>query len=243
MSQHKFKKVFIIASPNEPEDRKKNVAALLELIPEATIQPAIYPSITKVPFLERLKDLSAARTGTRLNNGEIGILLTNRSIWRSILQMEGNSTDKFLILESDSTINNLPFFLDKGKEITDGYDMFFLGAWSGNMKLKRSTIQTVSLPFKIGVPYMKSVCCGYGYVVNTHAASQLLQFTKKIGHPVDEFKKYLPKNIFRIGGIMPELISELPYSTTIGHPNYGNPLFRAKMFLVHLRNSLVSYFS
>lgn len=243
MLKSPFRYTFIISSPHEPEDRLSNVELLQQQIPRTILQPAIFPNQQKVPFLEKLRKKSGERTGVTLNAGEIGVLLANRCIWRQIVHLKPNEEDIFLILESDSKINNYHVFREKAGLMMKGYDLFFFGGWTGRMMLKRSTIQVFDPPFKVGDPYIKTVCSGYGYAINLRAAKTLLQYTKKIAYPVDEFKKYLPANRLKIGGVVPELVSEQPGTTTIGHPNYKSFLFQSKMFLVHLRNSIVSYFS
>ena len=128
MLKSPFRYTFIISSPHEPEDRLSNVELLQQQIPRTILQPAIFPNQQKVPFLEKLRKKSGERTGVTLNAGEIGVLLANRCIWRQIVHLKPNEEDIFLILESDSKINNYHVFREKAGLMMKGYDLFFLEA-------------------------------------------------------------------------------------------------------------------
>jgi len=239
MFQPLLKNIYIIASPHEDEQRQRNVQHLQKQLPRVNIQPAIFPSETRVPFLQKLQEYSEKRTGLRMNPGEIGVLLSNRAIWREIVFQHNEGY--FLILESDSNIKDLDLLLNQSSFIKN-YDVFFFGGWYGKMLLKRSTIQQVG-QYRFGDAVFKTVCSCYGYAINVKAAKELLKYTGKIAHPVDEFKRYLPEGHLRLGAILPEVISELPSTSSIGHPNYENISFRIRMLLVNLRNQLKAYFS
>jgi len=242
MEQASIIRGFVISSARE-QARAKHVEKLKEQLPGLLSMEAVYPKYEKVPFLKKMQILSLKRTGTSLNEGEIGVLLSNRKIWRAILKLAKDDTEHFLILESDSCINDHAFLCSQGKKITTAYDLFFFGAWMGHMKLKRSTKTRIADRFQIGEPYVKTICSCYGYSVNRKAAKHLLQQTAKIHFPVDEFKKYITPGYLRIGGIKPELISEIPGSSTIGHNNLHPVLHSLKQQMLDIRNSIICYFS
>lgn len=235
-------KAFIICSVYETT-RRENISRLKQQLPGLKEIEAVYPSRQHVPFLKQLQKRSEERTGTRLNEGEIGVILSNRKIWRSIVAEAGDELEPYLILESDSCINDLSFFSDKGKQLAEGYDLFFFGGWMGHMQLKRSSRQHAGNGFMVGEPYRKTICSAYGYAVNKKAARYLLQKTARIQYPIDEFKKYTEPGELRIGAIVPELISELPGSSTIGHKTVHPVLYKLKMLVLDTRNAIICYFS
>lgn len=239
MIQNVFNHIFIIASANEDEQRRNNVAYLKDLLPNVIIHPAIFPSEKHIPFLNPLQILSEKRTGHRLNEGEIGVLLSNRAIWRKIV--EEHEEGHFLILESDSCINTISVLLNNDR-ILENYDLFFWGGWYGNILLKRSTIKQIG-DHSYGDAIFKTVCSCYGYSINKKAAKELLKYTGRIAFAVDEFKRYLPEDHLRIGAILPEVISELPSTSSIGHPSYDTILFKIKMLFVNMRNHLKAFYS
>lgn len=234
MFQHVLKNIFIIASPNEDEQRCNNVAQISTQLPNVRVQPAIFPTEVRVPFLQNLQDLSEKRTGHRLNVGEIGVLLSNRAIWKQIVAEHEDGY--FLILESDSYIKDIDF-LSKNFSIVKNYDLFFWGGWYGKILLKRSTVRKIG-EHRFGDAVFKTVCSCYGYSINVKAAKELLKHTSKIGFPVDEFKRYLPEDHLRMGAVLPEVIRELPSISTIGHPSYDTFSFKTKMMFINLRNHL-----
>lgn len=237
MFQTQLKKIYVIASPLEDDQRRANVERLNAQLPNLIVQPAIFPSIVHVPFLEKMQDLSEKRTGLRMNPGEIGVLLANRAIWRTIAK---ETEGWFLILESDSTIPD-PSVL-ASMTLLNEYDIFFFGGWYGKILLKRSTVKKHG-DHRVGEAVFKTISGCYGYAINVKAAKALLTYTKTIAHPVDEFKRYLPEDLLRIGAILPEVICELPSTSSIGHPDYENIRFKTKMILVNLRNQLKAFFS
>lgn len=231
---------FIITASHEIE-RKKNVLSLQSQLQNLMMVEAIYPSKEKVPFLKKMQALSKERTGRALNNGEIGVLLSNRKIWRQILQSNCQEHDFFLILESDSVINNLAVLEHHFYKLVDGYDLFFFGAWLGHAKLLRSKRKQLDGVYHYGEPYIKTICSGYGYALNKKAAAYLLKQTGKIGYPADEFKKYMDPGKLKIGAVSPELISQGSGTTTIGHAEHPI-LQKIWVFLLDIRNSLICYF-
>jgi hypothetical protein len=236
-------RAFVICSERELH-RKNNIALLHQLLPGLMQIEAIYPRYTKIPFLSGLIQKSRERTGRALNEGEIGILLSNRQAWQEICSIAEDDKEPFLILESDSCINNPSLLIEKGVTIAGDYDLFFFGGWMGHIKLKRSTVRRITDRFRVGEPYIKTICSGYGYSVNRKAARYLLQRTSSVGYPVDEFKRYMEPGMLKVGAVLPELISELPgSSSTIGHDGLPPWLHTIKIRLLDIRNGVIAYCS
>jgi len=234
-------KGFIITSDKE-HDRTENVSFLRHQVPGIEIMRAIYPGDIHVPFLEKLIVQSRKRSGTALNRGEIGVLLTNRKIWKEICIRSSDPHENYLILESDSRIANLSVLENFFSE-SASYDIFFWGAWSGNMQLHRSTIQKKVNGYLIGEPYIKTVYGAYGYSLNKKAAQLLLKRTGKISYAVDQYKRFFKRNELRIGGVTPEIISHWDASSTIGHE--GVILWKRRIMLkiLFIKNWLVCRFT
>lgn len=232
---------YIIGSVRE-YDRMKHIDELKKQLPLLYFEEAVYPSHSKVPFMTRLLDLSFERTGYRLKEGELGCLLSHRRVWHKICKTEADQDELFLVLESDSCIQNLEVMEEVYHKMAAQFDLFFWGAWEGHMKLFRSTRQPITGAYTIGVPFIKTVYCTYGYALNKKAAAYLLRQTRKISHPVDQFKFIIPDHRLRIGGVMPELIStngkEKSYIRT-----HRNKLREALLFfLLDIRNGIVCFF-
>lgn len=231
-------KGFIITASHEIE-RRKNVSLLQSQLPAIELVEAIYPSKEKIPFLKQLQLLSKERTGIQLNPGEIGIILSNRKVWQRILAIAKNEKEMFLILESDSIINDLKVLQQSFQKIASEFDLFFFGAWLGHVKLLRSKKKQLTDKYQYGEPFIKTISGGYGYALNKTTANILLKKTKKIAHPVDEFKRYMSFENIKIGAVTPELISHANYTTTIGHK--GNKfLKKCWVFLLDIRNEVIS---
>ncbi len=197
---------FMLYSQRE-QARLPQVKLIQEAFEHLELIEAVYPKFSHVPFLNKLVELSKLRTGRALLTNEIGVLLGHRIIWKRILKESSSDEQHFLIFESDSKINNVQILKNHFHEYTGNYDLFFWGAWDGNARLKKSTIQFQEGNFEIGEPLIKSVYCTYGYSLNKKAASLLLKSTNKIAYPVDIFKKYIPKDSLRLGAARPEIIS------------------------------------
>ena len=232
---------FVITATHEIS-RLANIEFLKKQLPNLQIIEAIYPSREKIPFLQKMIELSGTRTGKCLNYGEIGVLLSNRKIWRQILSSSSSDNDFFLILESDSIINDLNILEAHFHGLTTNYDLFFFGGWLGHIKLLRSTKNKVNNTFTVGEPYLKTICSGYGYAVNKKTAKYLLQQTNKIAFPADEFKKYIEPDKLKIGAIVPELISQGESTTTIGHNALPSFLEILWLFVLDIRNSIICTF-
>lgn len=102
-------KGFIITAAHETA-RQDRVQQLMQLLPGIQQMEAVYPSLEKVPFLTKLQALSKQRTGHALKHGEIGVLLSSRKIWHRIVQEASSDTEAFLVLESDSWMNDPAVF-------------------------------------------------------------------------------------------------------------------------------------
>lgn len=230
-------KTFIITSSIEQE-RRANVEQLLAQLPDACIVEAVYPSRIHVPFLESMMQLSEQRTGKRLVPGEIGCLLSHRKVWRSILDAEADEQTHFLVLESDSVINEKALLLNHRPDA----DLFFWGAWLGHMRLQRSSRKALNNRFAVGVPFIKTVYCTYGYSLNKKAAAHLLKQTACIGYPVDQFKYIIDTRLLRIGGIVPEVISGGAMGSYINQPGFHHWQQQVFLKLLDIKNNLICFF-
>jgi len=232
---------FVITALHET-DRQHNLALLKQQLPELVFADAIYPSRQHIPFLAQLQHLSLQRTGWQLNKGEIGVLLSNRKIWRHIVQQAPDDTTMYLILESDSVIHDVQLLRSTYPDLKDRYDLFFWGAWSGHMKLERSSKEKIASGYTMGRPHIKTVYGAYGYCINRKAARYLLKSTARISHPVDQYKYFIREDDLRLGGIVPELITHLVNNSTIGHPDM--PVWRKKIWLkiLDIKNTVICFF-
>lgn len=232
---------YIVCSAREI-DRLENIQRLKAQLPLLEMEEAIYPSYTNVPFKTRLLDLSFVRTGYRLKEGELGCLLSHRKVWRKIVNSDADATTLFLVLESDSCIQDLTILQKNYSPVSSRYDLFFWGAWEGHMKLFRSTRSAIGNGYEMGTPFIKTVYCTYGYSLNKKAAAYLLQQTNKIAYPVDQFKYFISDPTLRIGGAMPELIS----TNGQGKSYIRSPRSRVKEFLLwvllDIRNGVICFF-
>jgi glycosyl transferase family 25 len=232
-------KGFILTSVHEPA-RQQNVQNILNQMQEIERVEAVYPAFTEVPFLSRIKEITKQRTGQALREGEVGCLLSHRKIWQLIVRQATDDKENFLVLESDSRLCNLPLLEEQFDTISHTYDLFFWGAWDGHMQLLRSTRQKLSHEYSIGEPFIKTVYCTYGYSLNRKAAAYLLKRTRKVGYPVDQFKKIIESGHLKIGGIMPELISTLKMDSNIRPKTNGvsDAVFRK---ILDIKNSLICF--
>lgn len=231
---------FLIASPHE-RDRLAWVESTCKELPGIQVMPAIYPSKTHIPFFTQLQEKTKQRTGYALQAGEIGVLLSNREIWRQIVQSPASEQEAFLILESDSELKNPTLLKKYFHQLTAQYDLFFFGSWLGNTKLFRSSRKPLEQGFVYGTPFIKTISGGYGYALNKKAARHLLETTNQIAHPVDEFKRYITPGYLKIGAVVPELISVYPGYSTIGERPHAPAKEKFKMLLLNIRNSIISF--
>lgn len=234
-------KGFIIHSIHEP-DRAANVNELLKALPNIQRIEAIYPNKQKFPFLPQIMHRSIERTGKALTPGEIGVLMTNRMIWRKIVQDAPTDEEPFLILESDSLINQ-PTLLQKDfYTLAKQHDIFYFGGWLGHIQLFRSTRKKWGNRFWIGEPFIKTLCSGYGYSVNKTAAKLLLKKTAKVGYAFDEVRRYLNQNDLVLGAVVPEWISQKPGVSMIGKRPASWVSLKTWMAILYIRNYFICLF-
>jgi len=234
----------IISSKNELQ-RTDNINQL-KLNFNTTIDiEAIYPNNIHVPFLNKLVQLSKLRTNKPLMASEIGVLLSHRKAWRYIIENESDKDTHYLILESDSHINDTSSLKNIFNQIENNYDIFFWGAWEGNVSIFRSTQKLLQGHYKVGEPFMKSVYCTYGYSLNVLAAKILLKKTQKIAYPVDLFKKFINRLDLRIGAVIPEIISNNKnFDSTVRATSFIKKMKHIMTIKIFsLRNNLITYFN
>lgn len=231
-------KGFLICDESEAH-RKVHIERLLKEAPFAIDKiAAVYPSKHHVPFRDALISCSKQRTGKNLLMGELGCLLSHRRVWSIILKEATNDDDHFLIFESDSMIVNPLFLKNNFIPLTKDSDMFFWGAWEGHMKLFKSSRKEVDACFTVGIPFIKTTYCTYGYSLNKKAAKLLLNRTGKISHPVDQFKFFFRQDELRLGGILPEVVKGNQISSTIREKE--NQFFKkAFLALLDLKNNII----
>ena len=231
-------KAFLIYAESEAH-RKDHIAKLMAEAPfDVEKVEAIYPDRQHVPFRDALLRLSKARTGKALLMGELGCLLSHRRVWTKILSEAKNDKDHFLVFESDSMITHPLFLKNNFAALTGESDMFFWGAWEGHMKLFKSSRKTVEEDFSVGIPFIKTAYCTYGYSLNKKAASLLLKRTNKISHPVDQFKYFFKQDELRLGGVLPEVIKGNQITSTIREKE--NQFFKkAFLALLDLKNNVI----
>jgi GR25 family glycosyltransferase involved in LPS biosynthesis len=198
-----------------------------------------------VPFLQQLIKQSKIRSGKALSLSEIGCLLGHRKIWQDIVKIPVDDSKHFLVLESDSKLNDLNELESNFREFTNFYDLFFWGAWEGNARIKKSTILYEKNNRVVGEPLIKSVYCTYGYSINKKAAKYLLSKTSKISYPVDMFKHFINPKEIKIGAIRKELIST--WGDLKSYIRTNNLVANIKRFLIvsifDCRNRIQAYFS
>lgn len=232
---------YVITADHETA-RAANVQQLLAQLPQLKRATAIYPSKDRVPFVKTILAKAINRKGNPFLPGELGVLLSNRRIWMEI-RAQQNPEDHFLILESDSEIRQLDLLQKEFEHLTRFYDLFFWGAWLGNMTLKKSTCTKVDVLHRAGSPVLSSISGAYGYSLNKKAADHLLKKTGKLYLPVDEFKRYIDASYLRIGGIVPEVIAQGPGDSTIEPSDYKGRINWALIKLLRMRNQLIAQFS
>lgn len=236
-------KTYILYSPLET-DRTERVKALGTLFSDFTISTSIYPSQTRIPFLNKLIEKSRERTGSALRASEVACLLGHRQIWRAILNSNIPEKEHVLVMESDSKIYSFETLNQYFDQYTQDYDLFFWGAWEGNLKIKRSTIKYQNGPYIIGEPLIKTVYCMYGYSLNKKAARYLLKQTRQIAYPVDIFKKFIEPGNIQIGAIKKEVIGTWLEGSYIREMTTLYTIKRnLLLFVLNIRNCLKAYFS
>lgn len=231
-------KAFLIYAESESH-RKNHIAKLMAEAPFAVEKvEAVYPDRQHVPFRDALLRVSKERTGKTLLMGELGCLLSHRKVWTKILQEAKNDLIHFLVFESDSRIENPQFLRDNFSSLTQTKDLFFWGAWEGHMKFFKSSKKVIEDSYVTGEPFIKTIYCTYGYSLNRKAAKLLLSRTRKISHPVDQFKYFFSQKELELGGVLPEVITGNKLNSTIRDKE--NPLFK-QVFLsvLDLKNNII----
>ncbi len=232
---------YVITADHETA-RAANVQRLLAQLPQLNRAKAIYPAKDRVPFVKSILAKAINRKGNPFLPGELGVLLSNRRLWMEI-RAQQNQDEHFLIVESDSEIQNLALLQKEFNRLTSSYDLFFWGAWLGNMTLKKSTSIMVDNLHMAGVPVLSSISGAYGYSLNKKAAAHLLKKTGKLHLPVDEFKRYIDASHLRVGGIVPEVIAQGPGDSTIEPTDYKGRINWALIRLLRIRNQFIAQFS
>lgn len=231
-------KAFLIYAESEAH-RKDHIAKLMAEAPFAVEKvEAIYPDRQHVPFRDALLRLSKERTGKALLMGELGCLLSHRRVWTKILSDAKNDKDHFLVFESDSMIEDAQFLSDHFSSLVEKKDLFFWGAWEGHMKFFHSSQNAINGSYVVGEPFIKTIYCTYGYSLNRKAAKLLLSRTRKISHPVDQFKYFFKQDELRLGGVLPEVIKGNQITSTIREKE--NQFFKkAFLALLDLKNNVI----
>ena len=60
---------------------------------------------------------------------------------------------------------------------------------------------------------------------------------------MDEFKRYIDASYLRVGGIVPEVIAQIPGASTIEPPDYKGRINWALIKLLRIRNQFIAQFS
>ena len=234
---------FIIYGQNE-HARQTQVNLMQEVLPNSVLVDPIFPATQKVPFLKDLIQNAYKRSGYKLLPSEVGVFMSHRSIWKKIVQQNNDPNQHFLVLESDSQINDMRLIEQTMQKVETGYDLFFWGAWNNHVSLKKSTAVSIDNKYKIGVPLIRSVYGAYGYSLNIKAAKHLLAQSSKINYPVDLYKHYVDQAAIKIGATQPELIST--WQTTDSTIRKEANIDRLKRIIIikifSLRNQILAYF-
>ena len=234
---------FIIYGQNE-HARQAQVNLTQEVLPNSVLVDPIFPARQKVPFIKDLIQNAYKRSGYKLLPSEVGVFMSHRSIWKKIVEQNHDPSQHFLVLESDSKINDMRQIEQTMQKVETGYDLFFWGAWNNHVSIKKSTAENIDNYYKIGVPLIRSVYGAYGYSLNIKAAKHLLAQSSKINYPVDLYKHYVDQAAIKIGAIQPELIST--WQTTDSTIRKEANIDRLKRIIIikifSLRNQILAYF-
>jgi GR25 family glycosyltransferase involved in LPS biosynthesis len=234
---------FIIYGQNE-HARQAQVNLMQEVLPNSVLVDPIFPARQKVPFINDLIQNAYKRSGYKLLPSEVGVFMSHRSIWKKIVQQNNDPNQHFLVLESDSKVNDMHQIEQTMQKVQTEYDLFFWGAWNNHVSIKKSTAENIDNNYKIGVPLIRSVYGAYGYSLNIKAAKHLLAQSSKINYPVDLYKHYVDQAAIKIGAIQPELIST--WQTTDSTIRKEANIDRLKRIIIikifSLRNQILAYF-
>lgn len=231
-------KAFLIFAESEAH-RKEHIAKLMADAPfPVEMVEAVYPDRQHVAFRDALLRVSKERTGKTLLMGELGCLLSHRRVWTKVLREAKDDQDHFLVFESDSMIENPQFLRDNFESLTESKDLFFWGAWEGHMKFFNSSKKVIAHNHFVGEPFIKTIYCTYGYSLNRKAAKLLLSRTRKISHPVDQFKYFFSQKELELGGVLPEVITGNKMNSTIREKE--NALFKQLfLLLLDFKNNII----
>lgn len=234
---------YIIFSKHEHE-RLVQLQKVKECFTNLTIVDAIFPNKIHVPFLSKMIEKSRERTGTALLMNEIGVLMSHRKVWNEIVKKANDPQKHYLILESDSKIKQISIIEKYYDSIEGTYDLFYWGAWNGNVTLTRSSKKNLENGLTIGEPLIKSVYGAYGYSLNAKAAKYLLKNSSKIAYPVDIYKHYVDLKEIKVGAMDPEVIGTwLTTNSTIRKETKWSLLKRNLVIKIfNCRNKIHAYF-
>ncbi len=233
---------YILYGQNE-HARVAQVNLMQQAFPRSVVIDPIFPSKQKVPFINDLIQNAFKRSGYKLLPSEVGVFMSHRSIWKKIAQHQVG-TQHFLVLESDSKINQIKLIKETMPKVEAEYDLFFWGAWNNHVSIKKSTSIAITQKYRIGTPLIRSVYGAYGYSLNVKAAKHLLAQSSKINYPVDLYKHYVDQDLIKIGAVQPELIST--WQTTDSTIRKEQPIDKLKRIIIiklfSLRNQILAYF-
>ena len=231
---------YLISSPLE-QDRLRNINTLQSQLNNIIHIKAIYPSQIHVPFLNQILDLAKQRTNRTLSSAELGLLLSHRKAWLSLINSDQENA---LILESDSMIKNEVILNKHFETIHKQFDLFFWGAFDGRMKIFAKRRFKLDNTYLVGYPVINSVYCTYGYSLNKKMAKFLLKQTAKVNYPVDFWKIRLKNTNLIIGGVNPEVISPNPqFNSTVQSKKYN--IYDNKIIkqVIDCKNTILAYFN
>lgn len=234
---------YIIFSQQEIE-RLDQLQKVKEYFKDLTIIDAIFPNKIHVPFLSKMIEKSKQRTGKALLENEIGVLMSHRKVWLDILQNANDINKHYLILESDSKIKCIQIIEKYYQLIQSKFDLFFWGAWNGNIAIKRSTKIEIEMGLVIGEPMIKSVYGAYGYSINVEGAKYMLRNTAKVAYPVDLYKHYIDLKVLKVGAMDPEVIGTwlTTYSTIRKETKWSLLKRNLVIKIFNCRNKIHAYF-
>ena len=233
-------KGFIITAPHE-QLRLAHVQALINLVPFPVERVlAVYPSMQRIPFQDRLLAIAYQRTGYQMTAAELACLLSHRKVWRKILNEAGDTSTHYLILESDAVLLDPDYFKKQFNQLTKDTDLFLWGGYEGRIKLFKSTMLPHAVPYQIGEPFLKSMYCAYGYSLNKGTARLFLKKTGKISYPVDHYKRYFYRGEIKIRSVHPEIITANKLDSNIPQAKTRGILFKLFLQLIEWRNQLIT---
>ena len=97
--------------------------------------------------------------------------------------------------------------------------------------------------YQIGEPYINSLYCTYGYMINKKTATYLLASTSKFDYPVDYWKRRLKNANLKIGGIIPNLITTNSTFTSTIAVKRSSIIQKLFDWVIDLKNNLITTFN